>query len=92
MSVLTHGDADELHAAAVQRGRGWPDDATWRDACAYLARRVLEAADRCGPLPSLQRTALVPLELRLASWDAFARWQPAGWVAMVEATLQAHAR
>lgn len=92
LSILAHGDEDDLAAFASEDRRRRPprEAAIWRQAVGFLALEVLSQArrGRC-PLVELQRTTLVPLELRLTAADTRVAPDPAGFVTMVLGALSA---
>lgn len=83
MNLLAHGTETYVRAAAITFvARGWPG------ARRFLAGELVDLLESGhGPLETLQRTALVPLELELASLPAAARWSPAQLVEVVLAVL-----
>lgn len=88
MNVLAHGTVTDL--VQVSASDAAPRDRltqAWADARGYLAAEVLDAARRAGSLLTLQRRALVPLELELASHARVPVRRPADWVGMVMAAL-----
>ena len=87
-NMLAHGTHEDLLAPAVHLPVEWEDYLRpWLEARAYLAGEVLVAADRSGPLTRVQRTALVPLELRLARDPQAWNVRASDWVTMVLNTL-----
>lgn len=86
-NLLAHGSEEELpYDVATAPTRPAGSDAS-RQARADLAGELLDAAERHGPLPRVQATALVPLELELAGQPISAWATPAQWVARVLAVL-----
>ncbi len=88
MNVLAHGTVTDLIAMSATDGS--PRDRltqTWADARSYLAAEVLDACHRFGSLLTVQRCALVPLELELASPLTPPVRRPADWVGMVMTAL-----
>jgi hypothetical protein len=88
MNRLAHGTTADLEAIATHDAT--PRDRlsqAWADARSYLAAEVLDAYGRAGTLLTLQRRALVPLELQLASPTSPPVRRPADWVGMVMAAI-----
>jgi len=83
LNLLAHGTEAEIRdAARSSTGRGW------RGARRFLAGEVVDRIESGhGPLEELQRSALVPLELKLASLPSAARWGPGQLVVAVLAIL-----
>jgi hypothetical protein len=92
-NLLAHGDEEAL--LRVQRGRGdsiFMTGGTWASARSYLVTEILDLVSRHGSLAELQRTVLVPLELRLATDHGTDEWEVGTWVAAVLDTLAAYSR
>lgn len=88
-NLLAHGTEEQLRDLSELRAssRSWSSN-SWSRARAYLAGEVLDAAARCGSLRTLQRRALVPLELRLASTtEPTPITRPAEWVDAVQRAI-----
>ena len=83
MNLLAHGtEAEVRRAATTFVARGWPG------ARRFLAGELVDLVESGhGPLERLQRSALVPLELELATLPWTAGWTPAQLVAAVLAVL-----
>ena len=65
LNVLAHGSDADVATLAANGGQPW-DNSAWPQALAFLAQELLSEATRQGrPLPDLQRSTLVPLELDL---------------------------
>lgn len=87
-NLLAHGTIDDLRADCkspwLRRARTY---CQWRQARSHLAAEVLSSAKQYGSLAEVQRVALVPLELQLASRAEVAYWASARWATVVEVTL-----
>ena len=87
-NLLAHGTQEELRLAVTRHAMDWEVvSRPWLEARAYVAGEVLEATQRGEPLCRVQRTRLIPLELRLASDYASDELTPADWVSMVLAAI-----
>lgn len=91
-NVLAHGTEDALRRATAQQWPGAVANATWHRVRAFLATEVLAVARRRGPLATLQRTVLVPLELDLAARPGVRRWGPRQLAGAVEVALAGYGR
>lgn len=91
LNVLAHCTLAELREVATgQRWRsGWNGcPRLWREALAFMASEVLDAAGDETGLRSIQRSRLVPLELMLAETYGFGALTPAGLAGAVVTALQ----
>jgi hypothetical protein len=87
-NLVAHG-SEECLCAENQAVRSLSPRCTdeWREARSYVVTEVLDQANRNGPLSKIQRAALVPLELELATRPEVAMWEPRDWVASVRLAL-----
>ena len=92
-NLLAHGSEAEIRREyeADRRATGTVEDG-WRSARSYVAGLVLERARQAGSLAEVQRSALVPLELRLAGQTSVEWWDEGQWVAAVSGALDAQRR
>jgi hypothetical protein len=86
-NVLAHATEADLHDLMRMPDRFVPASGRWALACAYVAGEVLDLAERHGPLPELQASVLVPLELELATRPDVKRWSPRPWVTAITTSL-----
>jgi len=92
-NLLAHGSEESLVAERrVAPFRMMTAEDRWHAARSYLAGEVLDLAEHYGPLLSLQRNVLVPLELQFASDPAVSSWGPRQWVESVRRKLAEHCR
>ena len=89
-NLLAHADEHALRAELVAAGAGERPDDEWHAARAYLVAEVLDAAGRVGTLAEVQWTALVPLEMVLATRPDVGDWSCRQWVDAVRAGLAGH--
>lgn len=91
-NLLAHGDEGDLRTelSGLLHGEGMPamsHGEEWHAARTYLAAEVLDAAEQAGGLGSIQSSALVPLEMKLADRATAAGWSCRQWVEAVRAAL-----
>jgi hypothetical protein len=87
-NLLAHGSVEQLRSPGTSFAVNWADVLEpWLKARAYLAGEVLETAHRYGPVLRVQRRALIPLELKLASRSRPVVVGPSEWVTMVLGAL-----
>lgn len=87
-NLLAHGSPAELRRAARDLQGGATPSPGWRRARAYLAGELLDAVSAELPLATIQRDALVPLELDLAARDAVNAWDPSHLVTAVHLAIR----
>jgi hypothetical protein len=97
-NLLAHGSDNALRRESTGESRrasrftmGTSQD-EWRVARSQLARQILDEIDGGQSLTELQRTVLIPAELRMASSPDAALWRPSEWVFALETTLEKHGR
>ncbi len=91
LNVLAHGTLAELREVAT--GQRWGSAGSscprlWREALAFMASEVLDAAGDETGLRSIQQSRLVPLELMLADQYGFGALTPARLAGAVMTALQ----
>lgn len=87
-NLLAHGTEAELRSECSKTvWSGTATEGTWRGARAEMAADVLRCAAVRGSLLELQRTVLVPLELRLAARAGVDSWRPKRWARTVGRAL-----
>lgn len=86
-NLLAHAGDQELRAELFAASANERPMSEWHAARAYLVAEVLDAAAREGTLAELQWSALVPLELALATRPDVGSWTCRQWVDAVRAAL-----
>lgn len=88
-NLLAHGTEADLMAESKGAWSRWDSTIAiqWRRARSYLASEVLQYAELYGSLAEVQKTVLVPLELRLACDPEVVSWKPSRWALEVETAL-----
>lgn len=82
-NVLAHGSEEDLRSVREAK-----EEDQWGEVRSCLAGEVLDLASAYGPLSEVQRAALVPLELELASIGELRRFEPIQFRTVVEAALR----
>jgi hypothetical protein len=89
MNLLAHGTLEDLRSRPGTFPNAPHSLQPWVEARRYLADEVLDVVAHGSPLPTVQREALIPLELELVHAPVDLR--PADWVGMVTGALERRA-
>jgi hypothetical protein len=87
-NLLAHGSATLIGESVARPTRPRRSARSWRIARSYLAHQMLELTDERHPLPALQVSVLVPLELEMAARTEVRHWTPRQWVDAVDSAIR----
>jgi len=92
-NLLAHGSEQMLRDAyGANEDRSVDHEHPWRAARSYLAGEVLHLAEQVGSLEQVQREALRPIELELASWMSAESWASREWASTIAGVLDDYRR